>query len=258
MRVAAVTGASRGVGKGIALSLAEAGFRVFASGRSIAKTSLPEAVTRIPCDHTDVAQTDMFFRRIAGEAGTLDVLVNSAWGGYERMVENGAFTWGAPFWDQPQHRWTSMMDAGVAAAFTCSAHAARMMVPQRQGLIVNISFWAAQKYLGNAIYGISKAATDKMTADTAHDLRAHGVAVVSLYPGLVRTEAVLAAAQGGWLDLSNSESPEYIGRVIAALADDPNIISRSGQVLVAAAVGAEYGLTDIDGRRPTPLILQDV
>lgn len=256
--VALVTGASRGVGKGVAISLAAAGYRVYATGRTVAGTSLPDGVTPIVCDHTDSAQNDVCFRRIAEEAGTLDVLVNSAWGGYERMVEDGKFTWMAPFWEQPEHRWHSMMDAGVGAAFACSARAARMMIAQQRGLIVNISFWPAQKYVGNAIYGIAKAATDKMTADTAHELRNHGVAVVSLYPGLVRTEAVVAAAQAGWLDLSNSESPEYIGRVIAALADDANTIDRSGQALVAAAVGAEFGLTDTDGRTPRPLTLQDV
>jgi dehydrogenase/reductase SDR family protein 1 len=258
MRVAAVTGASRGVGKGIAISLAAAGYQVFATGRTIAAADLPENIIRIACDHTSSAQNDDLFRRITAEAGTLDVLVNCAWGGYERMVEDGKFTWGVPFWEQPEHRWHSMMDAGVGAAFACSTRAARLMAPRGSGLIVNISFWAAQKYIGNTIYGISKAATDKMTADMAHELRKHGVAVVSLYPGLVRTEAVLAAAQQGWLDLSNSESPEYIGRVIAALAADPNLMSRTGQVLVAAAAGAGYGLEDVDGRRPRPLTLNDV
>ena len=244
-----VTGASRGVGRGVAIALADAGFQVFATGRTIDVAG----VRCVKCDHTVDEQTDAVFQRITEEAGSLDVLVNSSWGGYERMVEGGKFTWGLPFWEQPAHRWTSMMDAGVRAAFACSARAARMMIPRRQGLIVNISFWAAQKYVGNTIYGISKAATDKMTADMAHELRPHGIAVVSLYPGLVRTESVLEAAKGGWLDLSNSESPEFSGRVIAALARDPNILDRTGQVLVAASAAREFGVTDIDGRQPDPL-----
>jgi len=132
------------------------------------------------------------------------------------------------------------------------------MVPRKRGLIVNISHWAAQKHIGNAIYGISKSATDKMTADMAHELRPHGIAVVSLYPCLVRTELVLAAAAGGWFDLSNSESPEFIGRVIAALARDPRLMERSGKVLVAAALALEYGVTDVDGRQPAPLTLESV
>ena len=149
-----------------------------------------------------------------------------------------------------------MMDAGVRAAFVAASHAARIMVPQGRGLIVNVSHWAAQKRIGNAIYGVSKAATDKLTADTARELEAHGVTVVSLYPGMVRTEAVLAAAE--WLDLSNSESPEFIGRVVAALAADPRLKERTGSVLVAAAVARELDVSDIDGRRPVPLSIDNV
>lgn len=258
MLTALVTGASRGVGRGAAISLTEAGFRVFATGRSIAGADLPEGIVRIPCDHLRDEETAAAFARVGSEGGGLDVLVNSAWGGYERMAENGQFTWLAPFWRQPEHRWTSMMDAGVRAAFVSASHAARLMVPRKRGLIVNISFWAAQKFIGNVIYGIAKAATDKMTADMAHELRPHNIAVVSLYPGLVRTEAVLVAARGGWLDLSNSESPEFTGRVVAALARDPAILERTGSVLIGAAVAAEFGITDVDGSRPRPLTLETV
>jgi NAD(P)-dependent dehydrogenase (short-subunit alcohol dehydrogenase family) len=174
------------------------------------------------------------------------------------MVEDGQFTWNLPFWEQPIHRWTSMMDAGVRAAFFTSAHAAKQMAARRRGFIVNISFWAAQKYIGNSIYGIAKAATNKMSSDLAHELRQSGVAVLSLYPGLVRTEAVMEAARGGWLDISNSESPEFIGKVIAALSRDSKLMERSGQVLVAAEVAQELGIVDIDGRQPIPLTLASV
>jgi dehydrogenase/reductase SDR family member 1 len=204
---------------------------------------------------TDTARV---FQRIAEVGEGLDVLVNSAWGGYERMVEDGQFTWGLPFWKQPPHRWSSMMDTGVRSAFFASARAAEMMVARRRGLIVNVSFWAAQKYVGNSIYGIAKAATDKMASDMAHELRPSGVAVVSLYPGLVRTEAVMEAARGGWLDISNSESPEFIGRVIAALSRDPGLMGRSGQVVVAAQLAKELNVRDIDDRQPIPLTLASV
>ncbi len=257
MPTALVTGASRGVGRGAAIGLAECGFRVFGTGRRIEEADLPDSVTRIRCDHLRDWQTASALAQVAA-AGDLDVLVNSAWGGYEQMVENGRFTWPLPFWEQPQHRWAGMMDAGVRAAFMVAAGAARLMLPLRRGLIVNISFWAAQKYLGNAIYGISKAATDKMTADMAAELRAHRIAVVSLYPGLVRTESVLQAAEAGWLNLANSESPQFIGRVIAALRGDPRLMERSGSVVVAAALAAEFGVCDIDGKRPTPLTLETV
>jgi NAD(P)-dependent dehydrogenase (short-subunit alcohol dehydrogenase family) len=255
MPTALVTGASRGVGRGAAIGLAEGGIKVFATGRTVASAELPNDIVRVPCDHLHDDQTTSAFTHVSGG---LDVLVNSAWGGYEQMMENGQFTWAVPFWQQPSHRWTGMMDAGVRAAFVAASHAARIMVPRKRGLIVNISHWAAQKHIGNAIYGISKSATDKMTADMAHELRPHGIAVVSLYPGLVRTELVLAAAAGGWLDLSNSESPEFIGFVIAALARDPRLMERSGKALVAAGLALEYGVTDFDGRQPAPLTLESV
>jgi len=256
MQVALVTGASRGVGRGVVIGLAEAGFNVYGTGRTIQAADLPGGVIRIPCDHLRDDETAAAFARIRAEANSLDVLVNAAWDGYERMVEDGRFTWLLPFWEQPAHCWTGMLDAGVRAAFVASAHAAGMMVRRGGGLIVNISYWAARKYMANVIYGVTKAATDKMTADMAHELRPHGVAVVSLYPGLVRTEAVTAAAKDGWLDLSNSESPEFIGRVIAALARDPALLERTGKVAIAAEVAAELSVTDIDGRQPAPLTLE--
>ncbi len=147
-----------------------------------------------------------------------------------------------------------MFGAGVRAHYHASRLAARSMVARGRGLIVNISFWAAQKYVGNVAYGVSKAATDKLTADMAVELRPRGVAAVSLYPGLVRTEKILAAA----LDLANSESPEFVGRAVAALAADPDVLRRSGTVLVAAALAAEYGFTDVDGTTPRRLTLADV
>ena len=253
--VVLVAGASRGIGRGVADALSEAGAVVYATGRSVATASLPERVVRVPCDHSRDDDVDAVFERIDRDHGRLDILVNSVWGGYERMVENNRFTWGVPFWEQPRWRWDAMMTAGVRAAFVASQLAARRMVPARRGLIVNISHWAAQKHIGNTIYGIAKAATDKLTADAAHELRPHGVSVVCLYPGLVRTEAVLAA---GVFDLSNSESPQFLGRAVAALASDPDVLTRSGQVLVAAALGREYGFTDVDGKSPTPLTLADV
>ena len=254
MPTAMVTGASRGVGRGVASALAGAGWRVFATGRSIDPAEPPQAVTRLRCDHTDDAQTAAVFGQVAA-AGGLDVLVNGAWGGYERMAEDGRFSWPDPFWEQPAHRWTGMFDAGVRAAFVASQHAARLMLPQRRGLIVHLGFWAAQRHLGNAIYGAAKAATDKLAADMAEELRPHGVAAISLYPGLVRTESVLAAAAQGALDLAKSESPEFIGRVVAALCTDPALMARSGQVVVAAAAARELGVLDIDGQSPTPLEL---
>jgi len=272
-KVAVVTGASRGVGKGIALGLGEAGATVYVTGRSVEEKkdadklggtvfSAAEAVTSmggngiaIQCDHREDAQVEETFKQIAKESKKIDVLVNNAWGGYEKMREGRSLTYFKPFWEQPFWRWDAMFDAGVRAAYTASALAARVMTKKKSGLIVNISFWSAQVYLGNTQYGVSKAAVDKMTAYMAHELKKYKVAVVSLYPGLVRTESIMRNAKH--FDMSNSESPQFIGRVITALANDPNIMKKSGKVLVAAEEALEYGIQDIDGRQPRPLTLKD-
>jgi len=272
-KVAVVTGASRGVGKGVALGLGEAGATVYVTGRSIKdKTdveklggtvfSTAEAVNAIggkgiaiQCDHREDSQVEELFRRVAKESKRIDILVNNAWGGYEKMREGRAFTYLRPFWEQPFWRWDAMFDSGVRAAYTSAALAARMMTKKKRGLIVNISFWSAQVYLGNTQYGVSKAAVDKMTEYMASELKKYKVAVVSLYPGLVRTESIMRNAKH--FDMSNSESPQFIGRVVAALASDPNIMKKSGQVLVAAQEALEYGIKDIDGKQPRPLTLKD-
>lgn len=256
-KVAVVTGATRGVGRGVARALAAEGARVFVTGRSPSHAELAhERIELVQCDHTDDDQVDAAFARILRDAGTIDILVNNVWGGYERMMEDGVFTWGKPFWEQPLWRWDAMFGAGVRAYYRASQLAAPAMIARERGLIVNISFWAAQKRIGNVPYGVAKAATDKLTSDTAAELKRHHVAVVSLYPGMVRTEKVMEAAQ--FLDLSNSESPDFIGRAVAALATDPDVLRHTGSVLVAAAVAAEYGFSDIDGKSPRPLTIADV
>jgi dehydrogenase/reductase SDR family member 1 len=256
-KIAVVTGGTAGVGRGIACELARCGARVFVTGRSIQDGERADPrITGIRCDHREDEQVAAAFARVAEEAGAIDILVNNVWGGYERMIENGVFTWSKPFWEQPVWRWDAMFDAGARAHYFASQLAARSMVAHRRGLIVNISFWAAQKHIGNVAYGVSKAATDKLTADMATELRPYRVAVVSLYPGLVRTEKVLEAA--AWLDLSNSESPEFIGRAVSALAADADVMRHSGEVRVAASLAIEYGFRDIDGKLPRPLSLNDV
>ena len=255
-QVAVVTGGSRGIGRGVAGELATHGAKVFVTGRTASDlATIGEGTIGIRCDHTVDSDVEAAFARIAQD-GPIDVLVNNVWGGYERMVDNGEFTWMKPFWQQPLWRWDAMFAAGVRAHYHASQLAAPGMVARRRGLIVNLSHWAAQKHLGNVAYGVSKAATDKMTAHMAAELQPHGVAVVSLYPGMVRTEKVMASA--AWLDLSNSESPEFIGRAIAALASDSDVMRHTGKVLVAAALALDYGFIDIDGKSPRPLTLADV
>jgi dehydrogenase/reductase SDR family member 1 len=255
--VAVVTGGTKGVGRGVGRELALQGARVFITGRSAPdRGRLDERITGIRCDHRVDTQVQTAFNFILSETTAIDILVNNVWGGYERMVEDGNFTWPKPFWDQPLWRWDAMFSAGVRAHYQASQLAAPAMIARRRGLIVNISFWAARKHIGNVAYGVSKAATDKMTEDLATELKPHGVAVVSLYPGLVRTEKIMEAAK--FLDLTNSESPEFIGRAIAALAADPDVLRYTGKVLVAAALAKEYGFIDIDGKSPRPLSLDEV
>ena len=259
MCAALVTGGSQGVGRGIVEGLCEAGHQVFFTGRSeegLERTATEasrlggEALPR-RVDHADDNQVEKLFAEFH-DKHQLEILVNNAWGGYENMVEDGRYTWVDAFWEQPMWRWDAMMVTGVRSAFVASQLATRLMRQSSQGFIVNLSFWAAQKHIANALYGIAKAATDKMTADMAAELDASDISVISLYPGLVRTEKVMAFAEH--LDLSNSESPRFIGRTIAALWANPNARRRlSGQVCVAAQVARELGVVDIDGSSPDPL-----
>lgn len=273
-KVALVTGASRGVGKGVALGLGEAGATVYLTGRTVEEGQAAVALSGtihqtaeevrqlggeavpIQCDHRNDEEVEAVFHRIRAEQGHLDILVNNVWGGYEFFNDGTEFWKEKGFWTVPRSRWDKSFQAGVRAHYVASVFAAPIMIEARSGLIVNISFFAAQKDNSGVIYGMAKAADDRMAATMAYELREHNVAAVSLYPGLVRTESVLKAAE--YFDLSNSESPQFIGRAVAALANDPNIMQKSGQVLVAAALALEYGFTDIDGKQPRPLTLQDV
>lgn len=273
--VAFVTGASRGVGRGIALALLEKGMTVHVTARtstdaeaavhpqgegsleSLAKeaAALPGTLVTHICDHAKDEETQGSIASALSQSGHIDILVNNAWPGYENMVEGTEYTWERPFWEQPVWRWNAMIDVSLRSAFIASRAVAPDMVARRSGLIVNISFWSAQTYHGNAIYGIAKAGMDKMTADFAHELRPHGVSAISLYPGLVRTEAVMRNAS--FFDMSNSESPQYVGLAIAALWTDANRLGKSGQPHVTSQLAHEYGYADIDGKIIMPAVLGD-
>jgi len=274
-KVALVTGASRGVGRGIAIALAEAGALVYMTARTVDASiaqdeglsgTLEETVrlitasggqaVPIACDHRNDDDVERVFDIIEQHGDGLDILVNAAWAGYENVFNPERFTWANKFWEQPVASWDAMFDVGVRSAFICSQYAARIMVPQRRGLIVNISYWAAQRYFANVPYGVAKCAVNRLTSDCALELREHDVAVVTLYPGLVRTERVLRGAE--YLDMRNAESEQFTGRAIAALAVDSKIMEKSGTVQVAAALGEEYDFTDIDGTRPKPRTIEDV
>ena len=274
-RIAVVTGSSRGVGRGIAQALGEAGATIYVTGRSTegAPTTdgLPgtiEGTARLAteagghgipvrCDHTDDADVEALFEQVKVEQNRLDVLVNNVWGGYEQY-DGGE--WQMPFWELPLKRWHGMFVAGVRAHYTASRFAAPLMVPHRRGLIVNISFGDQGKYLGHLLYDTSKTAIDRLAVGMARELRAHNVAAVALYPGFVRTERVLAAydaAPEATIDLDGTESPLYIGRAIAALAADANVMGKSGRILATGALAQEYDFTDIDGTQPPPFEIPD-
>src|SRR5581483_3676774 len=234
--VALVCGASRGIGRGCALGLGEAGATVWVTGRterdgagvvslsgSVQSTAnaVNEAggrgVARV-VDHTDDVAVEETIAELVAAEGQLDILVNAVWGGYERFVGVEPLSFGA-FWEQPLAVWDSMHTRGVRTAYVASALAARNMVGRGRGLIVRISSFAAQTFIPPVAYGVADSAIDRMVADMAYELDGTGVTIVSLYPGIVRTENVLANAE--FFDLSNSESPEFVGRAIAHLAADP-------------------------------------
>lgn len=273
-KVALVTGASRGVGRGVALSLGEAGATVYLTGRTVGGSNpdMPflggnledtaAEVTRLggqgialPCDHRDDDQTRAVVAQIQAGHGHLDILVNNVWGGYEglHVWDERGQTWNAPFWEQPLSLWDEMFAAGVRAHYVTTTFCAPLLMGAR-GLVVNISFFAAMRHREqeNIPYFLAKSADDQMIRAFANHFRPHQVTAVSLYPGLVRTEAVLRAPAGNF-DFSNSESPQFVGRAVAALAHDPDRFRRSGEVLVAAELGELYGFTDVNGQRPRSL-----
>ena len=269
--VALVTGASRGVGRGIALALGDAGATVYVTGRSerngprtedlpgTVQDTAEEVTARggtgiaVRCDHTVDTDTEAVLDRIGAEHGRLDLLVNNAWAGYERGFEA---RFDAPFWQQPLWRW-DLFAGSLRAQFLTSKLAAALMLPQGKGLIVNISFTDGDVYLGQTAYDVTKSASDRMVVGMASDLRKKGIAAVAMHPGFVRTERVEAAwAQLGQGPAQVVHSPEYVGRAIAALTADPDVLEVSGRRLAVGDVAAQYGFTDVDGRQPPAFRLE--
>jgi NAD(P)-dependent dehydrogenase (short-subunit alcohol dehydrogenase family) len=273
-KVAVVTGASRGAGRGIALALGETGATVYVTGRSVrgkpTTENLPgtvedtaEAVTArggtgiaVRCDHTVDSDVEALFARVHREQGRIDLLVNNAWGGYE---QHDYRKFSAPFHEQPLRHWDGMFTAGVRAALVASRLAALMMLPQGYGLIVNITAWDRDKFLVNVFYDVAKNAINRMIYGMAREFRPHNVTAVAVAPGFMRTERVAGAfeAAGNKEYLNFTESPEYVGRAVVALASDPNVLEKSGKVLAVGDLAEEYGFTDVDGRRIPPFRIPD-
>ncbi|MFI1912701.1 SDR family NAD(P)-dependent oxidoreductase [Nocardia sp. NPDC020380] len=269
-QVAVVTGASRGIGKGIALELGAAGATVYVTGRTVTPGHLPGTVAgtaaeidalggtgiAVVCDHHDDAAVEQLFARVRTDHGRLDVLVNNVYN------SPAAARWlGRKFWEVPAKAWDETFDIGVRSHYVASVFAAPLLI-ESGGLIVNISSPGADRYMHNAVYGAGKTAVDRLTADFAHDLADTEVTAVSLWPGIVDTELlqlVPADDQGrrlvtlpgeGTFDLATAETPRFPGRAVAALAADPKRRTRTGKSWKVADLAEEYDFTDLDGRIP--------
>lgn len=265
-KVALVTGASRGIGKGIALELATAGAKVYFTGRTTTEDpqrpgtigATEEEIRQLGgqgvglrCDHHVDAEVAGVFERIVNDDGRLDVLVNNATAELGSMV-------GKRFWELPLELWDDVIGVGLRSHYVASWHAAPLMLAQGSGLIVNVSSHGSREYLMGVSYGVGKAGVEKLTTDTARELREHGVAVVSIWPGLVKSENRLVNAETlpdgrvmlFGLDLSFAETPHFPGRAVVALAADKDVMPRTGQAFWVRDLAQDYGFTDIDGTIP--------
>ena len=253
--VAVVTGASRGIGKGIAEGLGEAGATVYVTGRTSSAASNAQlsieataaAVDRlggkgIPClvDHRNDDEVAALFRRVREEQGRLDILVNNAYQIPDPPVLSGGF------WEHPVSIWDIQCGVGLRGYYTASVFAAPLMVEARRGLIVNISSRGGREYVFSTSYGVGKAGVDRMARDMAHELKPYGVVALSLSPSKVKTEFILEMVKSGkmTLDPATAQSVRLSGRCIAALASDPEISKKSGQILTVAEVAHDYGVLD--------------
>ncbi|WP_338729435.1 SDR family NAD(P)-dependent oxidoreductase [Haladaptatus sp. DJG-WS-42] len=262
--VALVTGASRGVGRGIARELGAAGATVYVTGRSVvgdATEDLPGTVTEtatlvdeaggtgiaVRCDHAADADVEALFAQIERDHGRLDLLVNNVWGGYEQYGD----TFDAPFWEQSLDRWDRMFDVGARAHFSASRLAAPIVRDQGHGLIVGISSGDGEKFRGSTPYDVAKTAVDRLGKAMAHELRADEISSLILYPGFTRTERVVQAFEEmGEEPPEETHSPEYVGRAVVALAADEDVFEKTGGIFAVGDLAREYDFTDTDGSQP--------
>jgi NAD(P)-dependent dehydrogenase (short-subunit alcohol dehydrogenase family) len=277
-KVTLVTGATRGIGKGIAIGLGEAGATIYITGRSLNSSnsggisgSLRETQLAVEeaggicipvqVDHSDDEQVRLLFERIQDEQGQLDLLVNNVYSGVQALRD----AYGKPFWECEPSLWDASNNVGLRSHYIASVFATRMMTQHQHGLICTISSWGGMSYIFSAPYGAGKAACDRLAADMAVELKPHNVASLSIWPGIVGTEHISSLAaeldetetvnQQSLLfkDGYNWETPLLTGRAIAALAADPTVMGRTGRVQIVAELAEHYGLVDQNGERPVSL-----
>jgi NAD(P)-dependent dehydrogenase (short-subunit alcohol dehydrogenase family) len=262
-RVVVVTGASRGAGKGIALALGATGATVYVTGRTRSEGDAPlpgnvyataDAITAaggkgiaVICDHSDDLQVSALFEQVEREQGRLDILVNNA------LVVPDGLTLPGPFWEKPLDL-QAILDVGMRSTYVASYFAAPLLVKNGEGLVVNTSSFGGRCYMHGPAYGAGKAAVDKMAHDMAVDFKPYGVAVVSIWMGLLKTERtqqVFDAQPELYAHMeATAETPQFTGRVIDALAKDTERMQRSGKIWIGAELGKEYGVLDINGQQP--------
>ena len=271
-KVVLVTGATRGVGKGIAVGLGESGATVYITGRTVEPSSnlsgsLKETQAEIEqaagkcipvrVDHSNDDEVRALFEQIKNEQGQLDLLVNNVFAGVGAIRD----AYGKPFWQAEPDLWDAINNVGLRSHYVASIYAARIMSKQDRGIICTISSWGGLSYIFGAAYGAGKSACDRLSADMAVELKSDNIASISIYPGIVGTEQIIDFAaqtdtdstEGAWADGYNWETPLLTGRAIAALASDPNVMKYTGKMQIVAELAQRYNLTDKDGNRPVSL-----
>ncbi|MGD1920275.1 MAG: SDR family NAD(P)-dependent oxidoreductase [Pleurocapsa sp.] len=272
-KVVLVTGATRGVGKGIAMGLGESKATVYITGRSLESSgnelsgSLEETQAaieeaggkciRVQVDHSKDDQVRLLFEQIESEQGRLDLLVNNVFSGVQAIRD----AYGKPFWQAEPDLWDAINDVGLRSHYVASIYAARIMSKQSRGIICTISSWGGLSYIFGAAYGAGKSACDRLSSDMAVELKPDNIASISIWPGIVGTEQIIdfaadtdtSSAEGAWADGYNWETPLLAGRAIAALAQDENVMNYTGKMQVVAELAQRYNLTDKDGNRPVSL-----
>ena len=256
-KIAVVTGASRGVGKGIARALGEKGCTVYVTGRTTGEgdRTIDETARLvseaggegrpIQCDHGDDAQIEALFRRIGDEAGRIDLLVNNVY----KVPDPPA--WGGGFWEHPLQIWDDQVGIGLRAHYVASCHAASLLFAAGEGAaILNVSSPGGQTYHFSSSYGAGKAGLDRLTKDMAQELAPKGVAAVVLYPGAVSTEFIVDSAKTTGMDLTKIQTPLFVGRAAAALLEAPDLMERSGTIQWVEDLAEEFDLVDEHGNRP--------